>query len=139
MAQLVAVEVAVEVAMYGLDTMTVWRRGYIVLLLVVVILVIRVTHTLLSSNSGRNGLPGHIEIQATGPAGAVHTYSERYMLRVISYDAADENEDGVFGPGEHLIVKNLVIMMTVVTLAPVDMMALTPSARSNAFAITQYH
>jgi hypothetical protein len=139
MAQQVAVEAAVEVALHGLGTTTVWRRGYIVLLVVVVMLDIRVTHTLLPSNSGRNGLPGHIEIQATGPAGAVHTYSERYMLRVVRYDAIDENEDGVFGPGEHLIVKNLVMMMQVVTLAPVDMIALTPNARSNAVAITQYH
>ena len=39
----------------------------------------------------------------------VLAYLDRYMLEFVSYDTFDENEDGIFEPGQHLIIRNIVI------------------------------
>ena len=31
------------------------------------------------------------------------------MLKVVSFDVEDENQDGINEPGEHIIVKNLIV------------------------------
>ena len=38
------------------------------------------------------------------------TYQSRYLLKVVEYDEVDKNEDGINEPGEHMIIKNLVVL-----------------------------
>ena len=39
----------------------------------------------------------------------VLAYLDRYMPELVSYDILDENEDGIFEPGEHLIIRYIVV------------------------------
>ncbi|KAK0646765.1 hypothetical protein B0T16DRAFT_391142 [Cercophora newfieldiana] len=57
--------------------------------------------------AGRPGLDGSSRITVLRKCGAGEVYSDRYQLVVESFDVADENEDGINGPGEYLMVKNI--------------------------------
>jgi hypothetical protein len=60
---------------------------------------------------GRNGAPGSAVI--TVKHGDAHvTYPSRYWLLVTGFDIKDENDDGIFEPGEHILVSNIKIQNT---------------------------
>ncbi|KAH8881290.1 hypothetical protein GQ53DRAFT_888501 [Thozetella sp. PMI_491] len=59
--------------------------------------------------SGANGTDGYTEVSVLGRDNSRAVYSSRYMLVVSSFDVIDENEDMIMEPGEHLIVKNIVV------------------------------
>ncbi len=56
--------------------------------------------------SGKEGLT-HIRILRKDLTEA--TYPGRYDLEVVRFDVLDENEDGINEPGEHLLVKNIMV------------------------------
>ena len=78
-------------------------------------------HRTLSGLSGPDGTPGNVPLNIlyAGQRGAdgscritvvrsvAATFSRRYEIVVIGFDVADENDDGIFEPGEHQIVKNI--------------------------------
>lgn len=57
---------------------------------------------------GQFGADGSCQITVvTDDGGVAATFSRRYEIVVIDFDVTDENDDGIFEPGEHLIVKNI--------------------------------
>jgi hypothetical protein len=58
--------------------------------------------------------------------GTEATYPTRYDLKVVSFDIVDENEDGIFEPGEHLLVKNIRVQNTGKTLSSTLLPYLSP-------------
>jgi hypothetical protein len=44
--------------------------------------------------------------------GTSATYPSGYVLKVVSFDICDENEDGINEPGEHLLVSNIKVQNT---------------------------
>lgn len=60
--------------------------------------------------SGRDGRSGEVVIfvksrTATEP----EQYRSVYQLELVDFDVEDENEDGIFEPGEHLFIRNIKI------------------------------
>ncbi|KAM7203108.1 hypothetical protein V8F33_002456 [Rhypophila sp. PSN 637] len=61
-------------------------------------------------SDGQSGTDGFCQIKLCRKGGAkAEMYSGRYELVVRSFDIIDENEDGIYEPGEFLIVENIVI------------------------------
>jgi hypothetical protein len=58
---------------------------------------------------GRDG-EGYIIVQRAD--GRQSTYSSRYRLELIGFDVTDENQDGIFEPGEHILVQHVRIRNT---------------------------
>jgi hypothetical protein len=66
----------------------------------------RPKHILTEGSDGRDG-SGSISVVSDN--GTKHSYIARYHLVVKSFEVFDENRDGVYEPGEYLIVKNIVV------------------------------
>ncbi|KAK6334530.1 hypothetical protein TWF730_003744 [Orbilia blumenaviensis] len=67
--------------------------------------------------AGQYGQPGNARIQvhmkSTRELGARHNfYLSRYFFTLVDFDIVDENEDGIFEPGEHIYVQNIRIQNT---------------------------
>ncbi|KAK6495026.1 hypothetical protein TWF481_003054 [Arthrobotrys musiformis] len=67
--------------------------------------------------AGQYGRPGNARIQvhmnSTRELGARHNfYTSRYFFTLVDFDVVDENEDGIFEPGEHIYVQNIRIQNT---------------------------
>jgi hypothetical protein len=63
--------------------------------------------------SGERGADGSCHIAVVTDEGEVAaTFSRRYEIEVIDFDVMDENDDGIFEPGEHLIVRNIRVVNT---------------------------
>lgn len=60
-------------------------------------------------NNGRDGRPGQTMIRVSRANEEVWIYSDVYRLKVISFDISDENDDGIFEPGEEVTVRNIVV------------------------------
>lgn len=60
-------------------------------------------------SAGKSGLPGAFEFIVTEEDGSTQRYTSVYDLHLESYDYVDENRDGVFRPGEKVIVSNIVV------------------------------
>lgn len=60
---------------------------------------------------GRNGPPGTAMIVVKHGDSLV-TYPSRYWLQVIGFDLKDENDDGIFEPGEHVFISNIKVQNT---------------------------
>lgn len=61
---------------------------------------------------GVGGNPGSTQVTVIRNNGTEATYPTRYNLKVVSFDVVDENDDGIFEPGEHLLVKNIRVQNT---------------------------
>ncbi|KAF3934748.1 hypothetical protein ABW20_dc0107497 [Dactylellina cionopaga] len=67
--------------------------------------------------AGQYGQPGSARIQvhmkSTRELGARHNfYTRRYFFELLDFQVIDENEDGIYEPGEHVIVRNIRIKNT---------------------------
>ncbi|KAF3116228.1 hypothetical protein TWF103_009451 [Orbilia oligospora] len=67
--------------------------------------------------AGQHGQPGNARIQvhmkSTRELGARHNfYTSRYFFTLVDFDIVDENEDGIFEPGEHIYIQNIRIQNT---------------------------
>ncbi len=58
-------------------------------------------------HAGADGADGRYAIEVVDAAGRITTYPERYDLRLISFEHASENEDGIYEPGERVRVFDL--------------------------------
>jgi hypothetical protein len=58
-------------------------------------------------SNGKDGRLANSAICVVNADGSARTYPDRYLLRVVDYDVVDENEDDIYEPWEHLIIKNL--------------------------------
>ncbi|RDW66553.1 hypothetical protein BP6252_10188 [Coleophoma cylindrospora] len=56
---------------------------------------------------GTDGRPGTGVIEVRLKSGKEHTYHSRYQLELVGFDIEDENEDGIFEPGEHLFIRRI--------------------------------
>jgi hypothetical protein len=59
---------------------------------------------------GRDG-EGRIIVQLRAD-GRQLTYQSRYRLELIGFDVTDENQDGIFEPGEHVVIQHVRIRNT---------------------------
>jgi len=60
-------------------------------------------------SAGPNGRNGSARINVEDSAGTAKSYANRYHLVVKSFEVVDENNDGIYEPGEYLIVKNIIV------------------------------
>lgn len=58
---------------------------------------------------GRDGRPGEslITVRPINVGGVEKEYRSRYQLELVDFDVEDENEDGIFEPGEHLLIRRI--------------------------------
>ncbi|KAN0122124.1 hypothetical protein V8E51_000450 [Hyaloscypha variabilis] len=61
---------------------------------------------------GLDGQPGEATIIVTSKTGQPRSYRSRFQLELVDFDVEDENEDGVFEPGEHLFIRRIRIKNT---------------------------
>lgn len=54
--------------------------------------------------AGADGRPGEATIVVTSKTGIEKSYQSRYQLELVDFDVEDENEDGIFEPGEHIFI-----------------------------------
>ena len=60
-------------------------------------------------SAGPNGRNGTARINVEDSGGTTKSYVNRYHLVVKSFEVVDENKDGIYEPGEYLIVKNIIV------------------------------
>ena len=60
-----------------------------------------------SLKPGGNGSDGIAEIVVRNDDGSVSTYDSKFEFQLLDFDVVDENDDGVFEPGECVIIKNI--------------------------------
>ena len=58
---------------------------------------------------GKKGSPGTSVIEVRADGGAVTRYASRYDLRLVGFEHENENDDGVYEPGERVFVRNIAI------------------------------
>ncbi len=60
---------------------------------------------------GRDGRPGEglIIVKPKTAAGIEKQYRSIYQLELVDFDLEDENEDGIFEPGEHLFIRRICV------------------------------
>lgn len=56
---------------------------------------------------GQDGLPGTVGILVRHDDGSLSTYNSKFEFQLLGFDVVDENGDGVFEPGECVIIKNI--------------------------------
>lgn len=61
---------------------------------------------------GIPGQEGSVTIIVRYGDGREQAYSSRYNLELVDFDVEDENGDGIFEPGEHIIVKRIRVRNT---------------------------
>lgn len=61
---------------------------------------------------GRSGTEGSFTIVVKSYGGGEQEYPSRYNLELVDFDIEDENGDGVFEPGERIVVKRIRIRNT---------------------------
>ena len=56
---------------------------------------------------GRNGSDGSFAISVRNGDGSMSTYDSPFDFLLLDYEVVDENEDGIFEPGECAIIRNI--------------------------------
>lgn len=56
---------------------------------------------------GKDGNPGEVVIAVQHQDGTTQQYSKAWSLQLIDFDIEDENQDGIFEPGEHLFIRRI--------------------------------
>lgn len=62
-----------------------------------------------NTSAGSRGANGFFEFAVTDSNGRVSRYKTIYDMNLINYSLIDENRDGVFEPGEKVIVRNITV------------------------------
>ena len=57
--------------------------------------------------SGCSGEDGTVSIHVRNHDGSTARYESCYQLELVDFDVEDENGDGIFEPGEHIIVRRI--------------------------------
>ncbi|OCT46898.1 hypothetical protein CLCR_02237 [Cladophialophora carrionii] len=63
-------------------------------------------------SGGLAGVNGSSQVTVMRMDGTSATYPSGYVLKVVSFDICDENQDGINEPGEHLLVSNIKVQNT---------------------------
>lgn len=58
---------------------------------------------------GSNGAQGSVHIKVKSSNGMDSIYHGKYFLKITSFEIVDAGNDGVFEPGEHIIVRNICV------------------------------
>ena len=61
---------------------------------------------------GRKGMDGSALYVVTADDGAPNPYSEKFNFQLVSFEVEDENQDGIFEPGECIVISNIVVSNT---------------------------
>jgi len=61
---------------------------------------------------GRDGLDGTAAILVRNGDGSISRYDSRFEFQLLDFEVLDENDDGIFEPGECVIIKNFRIKNT---------------------------
>lgn len=61
---------------------------------------------------GTDGRLGEGTIVVTSGNSPERTYRSRYQLELVDFDIEDENEDGIYEPGEHIFIRRIRIKNT---------------------------
>jgi hypothetical protein len=61
---------------------------------------------------GRNGSSGSGAILVRHDDGSVSSYQSHFEFQLIDFEVVDENDDGIFEPGECAIIKNITVKNT---------------------------
>ncbi|KAE9381854.1 hypothetical protein N431DRAFT_491158 [Stipitochalara longipes BDJ] len=62
--------------------------------------------------SGIDGQTGEATIIVTSKTAQQRSYRSRFQLELVDFDVEDENEDGVFEPGEHIFIRRIRVKNT---------------------------
>ncbi|KIW65816.1 hypothetical protein PV04_08038 [Phialophora macrospora] len=65
-----------------------------------------------TQRSRLSGANGSSQVTVMRMDGTSATYASGYVLKVVSFDVCDENQDGINEPGEHLLVSNIKVQNT---------------------------
>ena len=60
-----------------------------------------------SLRPGQDGLAGTVGILLRNDDGSFSTYDQKFEYQLLDFDVVDENNDGIFEPGECMIIKNI--------------------------------
>ncbi|KAF2493298.1 hypothetical protein BU16DRAFT_563461 [Lophium mytilinum] len=60
-------------------------------------------------SGGQSGRTGSSQVRVIKRDLTEATCPKRYMLKVVSFDVVDENEDTINEPGEHIYIRNLIV------------------------------
>jgi len=84
---------------------------------------------------GQDGLDGTTGILVRKDDGSVSTYDSKFEFQLLDFDVVDENDDGVFEPGECVIIKNIRIKNSGMTaLKLIRILSINSWRRRNADA-----
>jgi hypothetical protein len=61
---------------------------------------------------GMDGRPGEATIIVLSKTGQQMSYRSRFHLELVDFDVEDENEDGIFEPGEHIFIRRIRVKNT---------------------------
>ena len=70
---------------------------------------VEITDPLLKGNPGP---PGTLEIYVRYHDGSTTRYDRLYQLELIDFHIEDENGDGIFEPGEHILIRRIRVRNT---------------------------
>lgn len=63
-------------------------------------------------HAGLPGNDGSVKINVSYHDGSTQQYESLYRLELVDFDVEDENGDGIFEPGEHVLVRRIRIRNT---------------------------
>ena len=61
---------------------------------------------------GRPGQLGTASIFVRYHSGIIHRYERCYQLELVDFAVEDENGDGIFEPGEHILIQRIRVRNT---------------------------
>ncbi|MCJ1432774.1 hypothetical protein MMC27_002131 [Xylographa pallens] len=56
---------------------------------------------------GANGQDGSVNVVVRSEDGSVQIYTSLYKLELLDFEVEDENGDGIFEPGEHVLIRRI--------------------------------
>ena len=62
--------------------------------------------------SGLDGKVGEAWIIVRSPTSGEQAYKSRFHLELVDFDVEDDNEDGIFEPGEHVFIHRIQVKNT---------------------------
>jgi hypothetical protein len=69
-------------------------------------------HLATSLLAGAPGNNGTATIHVQRANGSIQEYTSCYRLELVDFDIEDENQDGIFEPGEHLFIRRISVRNT---------------------------
>jgi hypothetical protein len=61
---------------------------------------------------GAPGTSGSVTFHVRRANGTIQEYTSSYRLELVDFDIEDENQDGIFEPGEHIFIRRIRVRNT---------------------------